>query len=125
MPKKRCNTVSQLDMDHEVRFVLQDTEWSLKVAEGTSLLDASRVCDAPVQTLCNGIGACVQCRVKVIAGKDNLNLPTSLERDRLGNVFHITGERMGCQATVHGPVTIEPLPARLPKKKRPRGPRPR
>ena len=49
-------------------------------------------------------------------GKENLCDPTTLERDRIGNVFHITGERMGCQATVHGPVTIEPIPARLPRR---------
>ncbi len=117
--KVQCK-MSQTKPQHVIQFVFKDERWSLEVEEGTSLLDASRTCNAPVQTLCNGIGACVQCRVRVLEGKENLCDPTTLERDRIGNVFHITGERMGCQATVHGPVTIEPIPARLPKKKRAR-----
>ncbi len=76
------------------------------------------MCDAPVQTLCNGIGACVQCKVRVLENPENLSDPQTLEKDKMGNIFHITGERLGCQAKVEGPVVIEPLPARLPKKKR-------
>ncbi len=110
--------MSQPEDHHRVQFVMKEDHWEVEVEDGVSLLEASRRCGAPVQTLCNGIGACVQCRVRVVDGKENLGDPTALERDRIGNVFHITGERMGCQATVHGEVTIEPLPARLPKKKR-------
>ena len=110
--------MSQPDTQYQVKFIFNDETWTLSVEDGTSLLDAAQECNAPVQTLCNGIGACVQCRVRVLEGKENLSDPTALERDRVGNVFHITGERMGCQAIIHGPVTIEPLPARLPKKKR-------
>jgi ferredoxin len=103
---------------HRVRFVNRSGEWTVDVEHGTDLLRASRLCDAPVQTLCNGIGACVQCKVRVVENPDNLSRPDSLEKDKMGNIFHITGERLGCQARVEGPVVIEPLPARLPRKKR-------
>ena len=103
-----------------VRFVNADGEWTTEVAPGTDLLQASRLCDAPVQTLCNGIAACVQCKVKVLSNPENLSPPATLEIDKVGNIFHITGERLGCQARVFGPVEIEPLPARLPRKRRSR-----
>lgn len=107
-----------------VTFVDPDgRQWTVEVTEGASLLDAARQVEAPVHTLCNGIGACVQCRVRVRAGAENLSAPEALEKDRIGNIFHITGERMGCQAKVHGDVEIETLPVRLPKRsKRQRGP---
>ena len=103
---------------HRVTFLNASGEWVTDVPAGTDLLEASRLCDAPVQTLCNGIGACVQCKVKIVSHGENLSEPGLLERDRLGNIFHITQERLGCQAQVTGPVTVEPLPARLPRKKR-------
>ncbi len=103
-----------------VRFVNAEGEWSVEVEHGTDLLHASRLCGAPVQTLCNGIAACVQCKVKVLKNPENLSPPATLEIDKVGNIFHITGERLGCQAQVLGPVEIEPLPARLPRKRRPR-----
>ncbi|MEE2757065.1 MAG: 2Fe-2S iron-sulfur cluster-binding protein [Myxococcota bacterium] len=101
-----------------VVFKNADGEWRTTVPEGSSLLDAAQACDAPVHTLCNGIGACVQCKVKVLENPDNLSTPESLETELIGNLYHITQERLGCQARVSGNVTIEPLPVRLPKKKR-------
>ncbi len=108
---------------HPVRFVQGDAEWNVDVEEGVSLLEAARRCDAPVHTLCNGIAACIQCKVRIIDGGENLSAPDSLEKDRIGNIFHITGERLGCQAKVCGAVVVEALPVRLPKRdRRPRVP---
>ena len=103
---------------YRVRFQKGDSVWEMEVPEGTSLLEAARDCDAPVQTLCNGVGTCIQCRVKVVDGFEALSPPEALEKDRLGNIFHITRERMGCQARVCGDVTIEVLEVRLPARKK-------
>ncbi|MCA9537696.1 MAG: (2Fe-2S)-binding protein [Myxococcales bacterium] len=101
-----------------VRFIEGDREWRVEVAKGESLLQAAHRCEAPVHTLCNGVGTCVQCKVRVVAGAERLSVPGALERDRLGNIFHLTGERMGCQARVEGDVVIECLPVRMPKRSR-------
>ena len=85
---------------------------------GSTLLEAAWKCDAPVHTLCNGIGACVQCKVRVVEGEDALSTPEALEKELIGNIFHITRERLACQARAIGPVKVEPLPVRLPKKSR-------
>ena len=105
---------------HTVLFRKGDESWEIEVPEGTTLLEAARDCDAPVQTLCNGVGACVQCRVRVLEGFDDLSRPGALEKDRLGNIFHITRERLGCQVEVLGDVVIEVLEARLPERKKKR-----
>jgi 2Fe-2S ferredoxin len=101
-----------------VRFVKGDEAWSIAVKSGTTLLEAARDCGAPVQTLCQGIGACVQCKVIVLEGPTGLSKPEALEKDRLGNVFHLTGERMGCQARVVGPVVVEVTDPKLPRRRR-------
>ncbi len=111
---------------HPVRFVQRGQSWEVEVEDGESLLEISRMCGAPVQTLCNGIASCIQCKVRVLEGSENLSEPASLEKDRIGNIFHITGERLACQAKVHGEVVVEVLPVRLPKRdRRPRVPPPR
>jgi ferredoxin len=104
---------------HTVEFFQGDRAWTVTVDEGESLLQAAHACEAPVHTLCNGIGACVQCKVRIEAGMDHLSRPNALERDRLGNIFHLTQERLACQSLVAGPVRVEALPVRLPRKKAP------
>ena len=47
-------------MTHRVEFFQGDRTWTVDVAEGDTLLIAAHACEAPVHTLCNGIGACVQ-----------------------------------------------------------------
>jgi ferredoxin len=102
---------------HPVVFFQGEARWTVDVEEGESLLKAAHACEAPVHTLCNGIGACVQCKVRVERGMDNLSPPNTLERDRLGSIFHLTHERLACQSFVQGPCEVEALPVRLPKKK--------
>ena len=100
-----------------VQFARADELWTSEVEPGSTLLEAARLCGAPVHTLCNGIGACVQCKIRIEEPSENLTPPNALERDRLGNIFHLTGERLACQCTVLGPVRVEPLEPRLPKRK--------
>ena len=103
---------------HTVRFIKGDQVWTVEVDDGDSLLEAARACKAPVHTLCHGIAACVQCKVRIIDGQDAISAPEALEKDRIGNIFHITGERLACQARVSGDVVVEALDVRLPKKRR-------
>ena len=101
-----------------VTFRKGDTVWTASVTQGDSLLDAARQCGAPVHTLCNGIGACVQCKVQVVDQDDCLTVPNALEKDRLGNIFHLTHERLACQCSVLDSVTVVPIEPRLPKRSR-------
>ena len=58
----------------------------------------------PVEGVCGGIGICGKCRVKVIAGSENLN-PRTRREEGLD-----PGERLACMAWVmRGEVIVEPI----------------
>ena len=96
---------------HLIIFERGDERWTAQASSGDSIFHVARGAQAPVETLCHGIGACVRCKVKVVEGE--LSRPTPVERDKMGNIFHLTGERMACQAQVTGPVRLElPRPRR-------------
>lgn len=98
-----------------VVFVQGEDRWSADGEIGQRLFDLAHLIDAPVETTCNGIGSCIRCKVKVLEGE--LSPPTPLERDRLGNIFHLTRERLACQAELCGAVKVE-IPERRQRRSR-------
>ena len=99
----------------QVSFVRGEERWFVSAPVGASLFQLARANEVPVQTLCHGIGACVRCKVKVLEGE--LSPITPVERDKMGNIYHLTRERMACQAKLVGDVTLE---LSAPRRKRPR-----
>jgi 2Fe-2S ferredoxin len=65
-----------------------------------TLLDVARHVGAPLANSCGGVGVCARCKVRVVAGAENLSPPTSIEV-RFSKGFG-EGERMACQAVVGG-----------------------
>ncbi|MGE3610212.1 MAG: 2Fe-2S iron-sulfur cluster-binding protein [Bacteriovoracaceae bacterium] len=60
-----------------------------------------------IKSSCGGCATCGDCVIVVKSGEMNLS-PQSFEELRLlGNVFHITKERLSCQTKVTGDVTID------------------
>lgn len=71
-----------------------------------TLLDVARRAGAPLGNSCGGVGVCARCRVRIIAGAENLSPPTSMEI-RFGEPRGFArDERMACQAVVRGDVEI-------------------
>ena len=67
-----------------------------------TILDAARRVGAPIGNSCGGVGVCARCRVRIVAGSENLSPPTSIEL-RIGNARgFVPGDRMACQAVVLG-----------------------
>ena len=63
-----------------------------------TVLDVARRVGAPLGNSCGGVGVCMRCVVRVIAGADHLTPPTTMEtRQKLE-----AGERLACQAVVTG-----------------------
>jgi len=75
--------------------------------EGDSLFDAGAKVTAGIDTACVGKGTCGLCRVKIVAGAENLNAFTDEERKHLGNVYHLTKVRLACRSKPTGDVTIQ------------------
>lgn len=77
------------------------------IPEGVNLLKALRDQDIYVKSSCGGHASCTDCVIKIVAGEDCLTPPPFDELKLLGNVFHITKERLACQTCLTGDVTVD------------------
>lgn len=60
-----------------------------------------------IKSSCGGCATCGDCVLVVKSGELNLTPQTFEELRLLGNVFHITKERLSCQAKLMGDVTLD------------------
>jgi len=67
-----------------------------------TLLDVARRAGVPLGNSCGGIGICSRCKVRVLAGAENLTPPTSVEARFAAARGFAEDERMACQAVVGG-----------------------
>lgn len=72
-----------------------------------SLFEQLKKSGKKIKSSCGGCATCGDCVIIIKSGELNLN-PQPFEETRLlGNVFHITKERLSCQTKVTGDVTID------------------
>lgn len=72
-----------------------------------SLFEQLKKAGKKIKSSCGGCATCGDCVIIIKSGELNLN-PQPFEETRLlGNVFHITKERLSCQTKVTGDVTID------------------
>jgi len=76
---------------------------------GTTILEASRMHGIPHAAVCGGRGRCSTCRVRVLAGEENLPEPSAEEIRVLERVGAPPKVRLACQAVPSGDVSIVPL----------------
>jgi ferredoxin, 2Fe-2S len=72
-----------------------------------SLLAELKKAGKKIKSSCGGCATCGDCMFVVKSGEMNLTPQTFEELRLLGNVFHITKERLSCQVRVTGDVTID------------------
>jgi ferredoxin len=72
-----------------------------------TLLNQLKKAGKKIKSSCGGCATCSDCMVVVKSGDLNLTPQTFEELRLLGNVFHITKERLSCQAKLIGDVTID------------------
>jgi 2Fe-2S ferredoxin len=76
--------------------------------EGESILDVAINNDVPLAHACGGFCACTTCHVIVKQGGGDLSEKEEDEEERLDRASGLTlHSRLGCQARVHGDVTVE------------------
>lgn len=79
----------------------------LSVNTEETLLTQLKQAGKKIKSSCGGCASCGDCMVVIKSGEMNLT-PQSFEELRLlGNVFHITKERLSCQTKITGDVTID------------------
>ena len=69
----------------------------IEVNEGQSLMSAIKDAGIYLRASCGGHASCGDCVVKVVEGGEHLAAMEFAEQRLLGNVYHITKERLSCQ----------------------------
>ncbi len=92
-------------MTIRVRFYLEAEDRTVEATaeEGELLMQVAYRAGIILQTTCGGKASCLDCKVRVTEGLESGFEKAGLDEVRaLGNVFHITRERLACQALVKG-----------------------
>jgi ferredoxin len=71
-----------------------------------SVFAAARRNGVLVPTACAGKATCGLCRVKILAGAENLAPISAVETKHLGNTYFITKLRLSCQLYPTGDITV-------------------
>ncbi|MDD5623656.1 MAG: 2Fe-2S iron-sulfur cluster-binding protein [Candidatus Peribacteraceae bacterium] len=91
----------------KVTFIVNGKEQTVETEGGKTLLEIAQAHQIPMEASCGGNGFCATCKCKIQKGQENLN-PRNDREEAMGAG---EGERLGCQASVQGDVTVELLPA--------------
>jgi ferredoxin len=79
----------------------------LELNSDETLLSQLKSAGKKIKSSCGGCATCSNCVVIVKSGEMNLTPQTFEELRLLGNVFHITKERLSCQTKITGDVTLD------------------
>lgn len=92
-------------MSHKV--TLWPSTEVLEVSGDQSLLEELKKAGKKIKSSCGGHATCSDCIIKVKGGESSLTPPTFEELRLLGNIFHITKERLACQTKLTGDAVID------------------
>jgi 2Fe-2S ferredoxin len=92
-------------MNHKV--TLWPSGETLELSGEDTLLNQLKKAGKKIKSSCGGCATCSDCIIIVKSGEMNLSPQTFEELRLLGNVFHITKERLSCQTRVIGEVTLD------------------
>jgi ferredoxin len=79
----------------------------LTLNDEETLLNQLKKAGKKIKSSCGGCATCSDCMIVVKSGELNLTPQTFEELRLLGNVFHITKERLSCQTKITGDVTLD------------------
>ncbi len=91
------------------KVTIKPDQKTIEVDSSQSLLDAIKNSSIDISFGCGGLGKCRDCLIKVQKGEEFLNSLSLPEQNLLGNVFHITKERLACQTYTTGDLVCEIL----------------
>lgn len=92
-------------MSNEIH--LWPIEKTITAKEDESVLAACKRQGIEIKSSCGGVASCADCICRIVSGEDFLSPMEFSEIKLLGNVFHITKERLLCQLKVSGRVSID------------------
>lgn len=89
----------------KIRFSKSDK--IIEVPSGSQLMQSLVDAGLPVASSCSGEGVCCKCLIKILEGKENLNVPSELESDLKEIHDFARNERVSCQTQVLGDIKVD------------------
>jgi len=90
----------------EIRY---ESQQSVRLPKGHSVLEASRIGGVPHYSVCGGRGRCSTCRIRVTKGLEGQPLPGSVEELTLMRIHAGPDVRLACQFRPVHDLTVMPL----------------
>ena len=89
----------------KIKFVPQNVE--VDIESSKSVLEISRELGFNIQSSCNGMCSCGDCRVFIKEGSSNLLSPSNKELKLIGEGHYLDQRRLACQLYCFGNVVID------------------
>ena len=89
----------------KIKFVPQNVE--VDIESSKSVLEISRELGFNIQSSCNGMCSCGDCRIFVKEGGTNLLAPSNKELKLIGQGHYLDQRRLACQLYCFGNVVID------------------
>ena len=89
------------------KIILLPQQVTIELSGEDTLLRELKAKGVPIKSSCGGHATCADCVVKIVRGDEHLSPPPFEELRLLGNVYHLTKERLCCQTKVSGEVVID------------------
>lgn len=90
-----------------MKITLEHNAQTIEANDSDSLLTQLKGAGFDIKSTCGGCASCGQCVIVIKDGEANLQDPSFEEKQLIGNVFHITKERLACQTFMTGDITID------------------
>lgn len=90
-----------------MKITLEHNGETIEANDSDSLFVQLKAAGHNIKSTCGGCASCGQCVIIIKEGESHLQEPSFEEKQLLGNVFHITKERLSCQTYITGDVTID------------------
>ncbi|MFH0769752.1 MAG: 2Fe-2S iron-sulfur cluster-binding protein [Candidatus Peregrinibacteria bacterium] len=87
----------------KITFITGKDRKTVDGTQGETLLKIALDANVPIEYACGGNGFCMTCKCRVQKGVENLS-PLNDREEMMGMA---NDERLGCQATVQGDVTVQ------------------
>jgi ferredoxin, 2Fe-2S len=99
-----CNVAGDATVSPTV--ILRPSGRVLEAEIGESIFEVLRRHDQPIASSCSGDGICDKCRVRMLAGMENISPMNDVERRFLVERPFQEGERLACQTVIRGDVIL-------------------
>ena len=89
------------------KVFIEPLNTQIEVAQEANLRESLIAAGHEILSPCGGCASCSRCVVLIKEGAENISEISFEEKQLLGNVFHMTKERLSCQTRVLGDIHID------------------